>query len=50
MEMLFAFSGGILVGVIFGIIITGLLFSAGDENDEEQAEWIKEYNSRRHKD
>ncbi len=47
MEMLFAFAGGILVGTIIGIFIAGLLFSASDEDDIEQEEWIKEYNSRR---
>lgn len=50
MEMLFAFVGGVLVGAIIGIFIAGLLFLASDEDDDEQAEWIQEYNSRRKKD
>ena len=50
MGMLFAFAGGVLVGTIIGIFIAGLLFSTSDEDDDEQAEWIREYNSRRKKD
>ncbi len=50
MEMLFAFAGGILIGSIVGLFIAGLLFSAEDKDDEEQEEWIREYNSRRKKD
>lgn len=50
MEMLFAFAGGILIGSIVGLFIAGLLFSAEDNDDIEQEEWIKEYNSRRKKD
>lgn len=50
MEMLFAFVGGVLVGAIVGIFIAGLLFLASDEDDDEQEEWIQEYNSRRKND
>lgn len=49
MEMLFAFAGGILIGSIVGLFIARLLFSAEDNDDMEQEEWIKEYNSRRKK-
>lgn len=49
MDTLIAFLVGILIGAIFGIFIAGCVFSASDNNDEEQEKWIKEYNSRRHK-
>lgn len=50
MGMLFAFVCGILIGSIVGLFIAVLLFSTNDNDDIEQEEWIKEYNSRRKKD
>lgn len=49
MDVLIGFAGGILIGSIVGLFIAGLLVSAEDKDDEEQEEWIKEYNSRRKK-